>query len=81
MSRAAGPCRVCFNGPMCSARPRQPRPRLRWPVGPGKVFLHSRQVQGHGHGAQGPGFMAVPRGPRSDPQPGPEQGPPHSSPP
>lgn len=75
------PSRVCFNVPMCSARPPQPRARLRWPVRLGKVSLHLLLVQGYRHGAQGTGFMPLPRGHPSDPQPGAEQGPSHSSPP
>lgn len=69
----AGPCRVCFNGPMCSVRPRQPRPRLRWPVGLVRVSLHLLHLQGHRYGAHGTRFMPVPRGHRSDPSPGPSR--------
>lgn len=55
---------------VCSARPPQLRLRLRWPAGLGRVSLHLLQVQGHRRGADGTGFMPIPRGHPSDLQPG-----------
>lgn len=56
---------------VCSARPPQLRPRLRWPAGLGRVSLHLLQVQGHRRRADGTGFMPVPGDTPLIPSPGP----------